>query len=347
MSSRTVSRKKEHVDLVLKNEVGFHSKTTGFEEWDFVHNALPELDFSETDPAQTFLGKKLAAPFIVSCMTGGYAGAKKINRDLAEVCAEFPIAMGIGSQRQAMESDLFHESFKIAREVAPNIPLIGNIGAAQIAKQTSIDTIRTAVELIRADALAVHLNPAQELLQPEGNPAFKGVLEGIEMLVGKLPIPIIVKEIGAGISAQVAQLLTDTGVKYIDVAGAGGTSWSGVELLRRKSGSVDMSMFWDWGIRTADSIIAVRNVLKKGVVIGSGGITNGLEAAKALALGADMIGAARPMLQELNAHGKKGLQKLIESWIYQLRGAMFLTGSATIAQLQRTPIIQSHKQKSV
>jgi isopentenyl-diphosphate delta-isomerase len=339
MRSQTTSRKQEHVELVLKNNVGFRSKTTGFEEWDFVHNALPELDFSDTDPAQTFLGKKLAAPFIVSCMTGGYAGAKKINKDLAEVCAEFPIAMGIGSQRQAIENDLFHASFKIAREVAPDIPLIGNIGAAQVAKQSSVDRIRSAVELIRADALAVHLNPAQELLQPEGNPIFKGVLEGIEMLVLNLHVPVIVKEIGAGISGQVAQLLTDVGVKYIDVAGAGGTSWSGVELLRRKTGTVDMSMFWDWGIRTADSIVAVRNVLKKGVVIGSGGITNGLEAAKAIALGADMVGAARPMLQELNAHGKKGLQKLIAAWIHQLRGAMFLTGSQTIEQLRRTEII--------
>jgi len=272
-------------------------------------------------------------------MTGGYAGAEKINRQLAEACAEFSIAMGVGSQRQSLENSLFHASFKTVRTAAPEIPLVGNIGAAQIANLHSVDIIRDAVAMIQADALAVHLNPAQELLQPEGSPTFKGVLMSIEMLVNKLHVPVIVKEIGAGISESVAQALVDTGVKYIDCAGAGGTSWAGVELLRRKSSSADMSPFWDWGIRTADSIIAVRKILKHGTVIGSGGITNGLEAAKAIALGADIAGAARPMLQALDTGGVRGLRSMIESWIHQLRGAMFLTGSATIEELQRAQII--------
>ena len=345
--NQTSSRKEEHVVAVLTQDVGFRHKTTGLEEWEFVHNALPELNFEDIESTQTFLGKQIAVPFLISCMTGGYAGAEAINRALAEQCAEFSIAMGVGSQRQALESKEFHESFTIVRRVAPDIPLIANIGASHITGTGAITGIRAAIEMIAADALAVHLNPAQEIIQPEGTPRFKGVLDGIEQLCQTISVPVIVKEIGAGISHDVARRLVNVGVKYIDVAGAGGTSWTGVELARATSNGhggsqrADMSPFWDWGIPTADSIRTVREVLKDGVVIGSGGITSGLEAAKAIALGADMAGAARPFLQAFDKGGPNGLHALLSSWVRQLHAAMFLTGSRTIADLKKANIIRT------
>jgi isopentenyl-diphosphate delta-isomerase len=229
---KTSSRKEEHVELTIGRDVRFREKTTGLERVVFVHNALPELSLSEVDCHVDFLGYTLGLPVMVSCMTGGYAGATEINRGLAEVCQDLGLAMGVGSQRQALESDEHHQSFVIVREAAPSIPVVGNLGAAEVGKLTSADPVVRLADLIRADAFAVHLNPLQELLQPEGSPDFRGVLKGITMLVRALPIPVIVKEIGSGISANVARRLLDAGVTVIDVAGAGGTSWAGVETLR-------------------------------------------------------------------------------------------------------------------
>ncbi len=266
MKKRTTSsRKRDHVELAVKKDVAFRGKTAGFEEWEFIHNALPEIDFSGIDTATEFLGKKLSFPLMISCMTGGYAEAETINRQLAEVCEEFHLAMGVGSQRQAMESSAYHSSFSIARKAAPSIPLIGNIGAPEVAALKDHSPIVKLADMIRADAFAVHLNPLQEFLQPEGNTNFRGVLNGIEKLVKQLPIPVIVKEIGAGISKEVAERLVNVGVRYIDIAGAGGTSWAGVEILRRKKTEhADWDPFWDWGIRTTD---ALRDVvlLKKNI----------------------------------------------------------------------------------
>lgn len=327
---------------MLEDNVGFRSKTSGFEEWEFEHNALPELDLQDIDTSCTFLGVRIAAPILISCMTGGYKGAEKINRQLAEVCASYPIAMGLGSQRQALENAAFHASFKAARDAAPKIPLIGNIGAAQLVKEKNVDRIRAAIDLIRADAIAVHLNPLQELIQPEGDTIFKGVAKGIATLVKKLSVPVIVKEVGGGISGAVAARLAALGVTYIDVAGAGGTSWAQVELLRRNGAGADMSMFRDWGVRTADAIVATRRATNKRVtIIGSGGIANGLDVAKAIALGASVVGAARPMLKALDSGGTRGLHRLIDAWITQLRGAMFLTGSPTIARLKQATIVRA------
>ncbi len=339
MPASTPSRKAQHVRIVLERDVAFRRKTSGFEEWEFVHNALPELDLRSVDTSCTFLGKRVAAPLMISCMTGGYTGAERINRQLAETCAAYPIAMGVGSQRQALENRAFHASFKAARDAAPGIPLVGNIGGAQLVKSVSTDRVRAAVDMIRADALAVHLNPVQELIQPEGDTDFRGVARAIETLVRGLDVPIIVKEVGAGISAPVARRLHDLGVKYVDVAGAGGTSWAAVELERRNGTHADLSMFREWGVRTADAIVAVKRSMKSSVtIIGSGGITNGLEMAKAIALGASMTAAARPMLRALEKNGPRGLRTLIDAWIAQLRGAMFLTGSGTLAQLKRAEL---------
>jgi isopentenyl-diphosphate Delta-isomerase len=336
----TSSRKKEHVLSVLTKNVAFRNKTTGFEDWEFAHNALPELDFSEIDLSTTFLGHKLAIPLMVSCMTGGYAEAMQINRSLAELCASRGMAMGVGSQRQALESDRFHRSFSIVREVAPDIPVVGNIGAAEVARMQAPANALKLVELVHADALAVHLNPLQELLQPEGTPTFRGVLNGISMLARELTVPVIVKEIGAGISGEVARRLLDAGVTIIDVAGAGGTSWAGVEILRRKERR-QAALFWDWGIPTATSLKEVA-LLKHShqalYVIASGGLVTGLESAKCLAMGADLVASARPVLIALHDGGARGAQKFIDAWSMELRATMFLTGAPTIADLQRVPL---------
>jgi isopentenyl-diphosphate Delta-isomerase len=336
----TSSRKKEHVDLTIGRDVVFRSKTTGFEKWEFVHNALPEIDLADISTAATFVGRPIAFPFMISCMTGGYADAERINRELAEVCADRRIAMGVGSQRQAIENAAFHPSFAVVRTSAPGIPIIGNIGAAEVAQMRDASVVQRLAEMIGADAFAVHLNPLQELLQPEGSTNFRGVLAGIEMLVAHLPIPVIVKEIGAGISAGTARRLIDAGVSIIDVAGAGGTSWAGVEILRGDA-RASSDLFWDWGIPTAEALTdaaALKRDSPSLSIIASGGISNGVECAKAFALGADMTASARPMLKRLMDEGQKGLQLLLDEWMYQCRGVMFLTGSSSIRALQKAEI---------
>ncbi len=351
-SHRTSSRKKEHVALVLSADVGFQAKTTGFDRWDFVHNALPELDIDEIDTTTTFLGKELGMPFIVSSMTGGYREATRINRQLAEVCAEKKLAMGVGSQRQALENASFRQSFSVVREVSREIPILGNIGAAEVARFSDASPLLKLIDLIKADGFIVHLNPLQEYLQPEGTPRFRGVLKGIEMLVRELPVPVVVKEIGAGISAAVARRLLEAGVQIIDVAGAGGTSWAGVEMLRRKTGNRRRKQgarlqpasheFWDWGIPTTDALRQVVNLKQQFTdltVISSGGLRNGIDIAKSIAFGADLAGVARPLLQNLRKHGVTGLRKLIDVWEHELRGVQFLTGARTIADLQNQQLI--------
>ncbi|MBF8248684.1 MAG: isopentenyl-diphosphate delta-isomerase, type 2, partial [Bacteroidetes bacterium] len=296
----------------------------------------------------SFLGKKLSLPLIISSMTGGYADAQRINRRLAEVCAQRRLAMGVGSQRQAMEDSTYHRSFSIVREVAGDIPVFGNIGAAEVARLTDASKVQKLAELIRADAFAVHLNPLQEFLQPEGDTDFRGVLKGIELLVKNLSIPVIVKEIGAGISLEVAKRLLNAGVRIIDVAGAGGTSWAGVEIIRRKEkhdnrikgkeGSSFASQFWDWGIPTAEALKQVSSLRAQTpnlTIISSGGISSGLDVAKSIALGANLASAARPMLKALEFGGVKGLLNQIDSWEMEVKGAMFLTGSKTITDLQK------------
>ncbi len=342
-SRKTVSRKKQHVDITLNRDVGFREKRTGLEEYEFVHNALPELNLAEIDTSTGFLGHTLSLPFMISSMTGGYADALAINRHLGEVCEETGIALGVGSQRQALESEEFHRTFSVVREVAPTIPVVGNIGAAEVASMKTADPARKLVDLVRADAFAVHLNPLQEFLQPEGTPHFRGVLKGIEMLVRSLPVPVIVKEIGAGISRQVAQRLLDAGVTIIDVAGAGGTSWAGVEVLRNRDQEF-ASRFWDWGIPTAAALreTALLKHDRSFTLIGSGGITSGSDAAKCFALGADLAASARPMLAALHHGGTRALRTLLISWAKELRGIMFLTGSRTLTDLQHAPLV--HRQ---
>jgi isopentenyl-diphosphate delta-isomerase len=340
--SVTPSRKRDHVLLTVQQNVSHREKMTGFESVEFVHNALPELNFSEIDPSCFFLGKRLSFPLLISSMTGGYSDAQRINRILAEVCEEEGIAMGVGSQRQAWESVAYHSSFSVVRKSAPTIPIIGNIGAAEVARLTDAAPVLKLIELIGADAFAVHLNPLQELLQPEGNTNFKGVLKGIGMLVKNIPIPVIVKEIGAGISKQTARRLIETGVRIIDVAGAGGTSWAGVEILRNKKrqhSSRVADCFWDWGIPTVRALIEIGE-LKASVpsltIIASGGIENGVDIAKSIALKADLGAVARPIMKALFANGKKGVQQEVSNFKNEFISAMFLVGSPTLKELRQT-----------
>ena len=330
-------RKSEHVRIALNRDVRFKTKTSGFEQYDFIHCALPEMNFNDVSTETEFLDKSLSFPFMISAITGGYSGAMEINRKLAEACREERIALGIGSMRQAVENDRHLESFRIVRKTAPNGVIIANIGATQVAEMKTISSFQRMVDLIAADAMAVHLNPLQEVLQPEGDGRFLGVLRGIERLVKKLGVPIIVKEIGCGISEDVARKLAGVGVKYLDIAGAGGTSWAGIESYRTANKTL-AETFWDWGIPTAQSLEMVRRV-KTIRIIASGGIADGITMAKALALGADVCGAALPLLKILIENPLDGLHSLLTLWREELKMAMFLTGSRQIRDLRRKEIL--------
>jgi isopentenyl-diphosphate Delta-isomerase len=334
----TSKRKKEHIDIAMSRNIGFKEKTSGFEKIDFVHNALPEMALDEADPSIEFLNRPISFPLMITAMTGGYSGAARINRALAEVCGKEKIALGVGSQRQTSENQDHLDTFRIVRKSAPDIPLIGNIGASQIARLDDLSPVERMVDLIEADAMAVHLNPLHELLQPEGNRDFRGVLKAIEKLVRTLPVPVIVKEVGCGISEEVARRLADAGVGWIDVAGAGGTSWTGIEFHRGANKRLARS-FWDWGIPTVQSLRAAKTA--GGVrVIASGGVRDGLSMAKAVALGAELCGAALPMLKALGTGEKpSGLARLIGEWRESFRAAMFLTGSRTCADLRRDGVL--------
>lgn len=338
----TSSRKEEHVRLCTTQDVRFRSKTAGFERYDFDYVALPELDFEEIDTGTLFLGKPLALPLVITAMTGGYQGATAINAALAQLCQERRLALGLGSMRQLLEEDAHWESFRVARTNAPDIPLLANIGATQLVQGVRPEHIAHIVTELRADALAVHLNPLQELLQPEGTPRFRGVLAVLAELVQTLPVPVVVKEVGAGISQSVAMRLLDVGVIIIDVAGAGGTSWAGVELLRNGASSHPLHQLWDCGIPTADCVGEVSTLRSRYtfVLIASGGITTGFDAAKALILGADLVGMARPILQALQEGGVFAAHRLLEQWELQLKAAMFISGCATISALHQAHLRQ-------
>lgn len=331
-------RKSEHIKVSLEQDVRFKNKTPGFEAYRFIHCALPEINFNDVSTEVEFLGKVLSYPMMISALTGGYDGALEINQQLAEVCREEKVAMSVGSQRQTIENDHYLESFRVVRKIASEGVIIGNIGAAQVSAINDISPFQKMVDLIQADAMAVHLNPLQEVLQPEGDTKFKGVLKGIERLVKELKVPIIVKEVGCGISEKVAKKLVNAGVAYIEISGAGGTSWAGIESYRGAKKHLALS-FWDWGIPTARSLEMVRKV-KGARIIASGGIEDGITIAKALALGAELCGSALPLLKVLMDKKIEGLRSLLQSWREELKVAMFLTGSRSINDLRRDGVIE-------
>ncbi len=315
-------RKKEHIELSLK-AASQYTISPGFERILLLHSALPEISLDDVDLSTQFLGKKISHPFMISAMTGGYQNAKKINKAFAEAAERFNIAFGLGSQRAMIENPSLSDTFKV-RAYAPSIPIIANIGAAQL-KKYRLEDVERIISAVDANGLAIHLNPLQEVIQPEGDKDYSGVLKAIERVCENISIPVIVKETGAGISRDVAEKLKGAGVAWIDVSGSGGTSWSRIEYLRTKNA---IPGFEEWGIPTVDCLLMCRGILP---LIASGGVRNGIDVAKAIALGADMVGAAQPFLV---AFMKKRLDKELQTWKDQLRIAAFLTGSKNIKELK-------------
>jgi isopentenyl-diphosphate delta-isomerase len=334
------SRKKEHLELCLNSDVSFRDKTNGFEHYDFEHYAITEVDISKINFRTKFLNKKINLPFLISCMTGGASEAENINAQLAVVAEELNIPIGVGSQRALLDEKVGKRSYNIIRKNAPSVPILSNIGAAEVVRYNSIDPFRKMIDMIEADGLVIHVNPLQELLQMDEQPNFKGLIKKIKKLIKEIDVPIIIKEVGAGISAQVAAKLLDAGASGIDVAGAGGTSWAGVEILRKQlSGK---SSYLDWGLPTSYCIKEVAKLKKKFkfFLIGSGGINSGTEAAKAFALGADVVASARIILKELDKNGIDGTKSLIQTWFDTIRNVMFLTGSQTFKEFKKNKIFR-------
>ena len=330
-------RKLEGLKIPLSEEVEAKTTSTYLEYVQLIHNALPELDFDDIDTSTTFLNHKFSAPLIIDSMTGGTPEASKINERLAETAEELGLGMGLGSQRAGLKSKELAETYSIAREHAPNAFLIANIGGAQLAKGLSVDEAKQIIDMINANALVVHLNPLQELVQPEGEPKFKGVFDKIVELVKSLKAPVIVKEVGAGISKEVATKLELAGVSAINVAGSGGTSWAGVEKLRAESAGSELKahlgeMFWDWGIPTAASLIEVRKAVKLPLVA-SGGLRNGLEVAKCLTIGADMCAMALPFLKQA-AVSKEAVMQFANVLLNELKSTMYLVGAGDVKTLK-------------
>jgi isopentenyl-diphosphate Delta-isomerase len=322
MSKQTESRKKDHVELVLEKGAQYE-KSSGFERVDLMHNSLPEISLSDVNLKTEFMGKKVKFPILITGMTGGYEDALAINRALAETAQKYGLAFGLGSQRAMIESPELAKTYAV-RDVAPDIPILGNIGAYQL-KKYKFEQIESLVSSIDADALAIHLNPLQEVIQKEGDNDYSGVLDAISKTCEKLDVPIIVKETGAGMSQDVALKLKEAGAAWLDIAGAGGTSWSKVEYLR--NGAVPG--FEDWGIPTLESLIMCKGVLP---IVASGGLRSGIDAAKAIAIGADMAGAAYPFIMALR-EGK--IDDYVTTFTTQIRIAAFLSGSKTISELKK------------
>jgi isopentenyl-diphosphate delta-isomerase len=332
------TRKSDHIRINLQEDVEFKHISTGFERYRFVHCALPELDLEDVDTATTLLGKRLAAPLLISSMTGGTPEARTINQCLAEAAQAAGIGMGLGSQRAAIEDPALEDTFRV-RHVAPDILLLANLGAVQLNYGYGPEHCRRAVEMVEADALILHLNPLQEALQPEGETRFAGLLLKIEAVCRALEVPVVVKEVGWGMSEQVARQLAGAGVAAIDVAGSGGSSWSQVEMHRATTEHQRQvaAAFADWGIPTADSLLLARRGAPALPVIASGGIRDGIQIAKAVALGATACGVAGPFLRAAS-QPTAAVTELIAVLVAQLRAAMFAAGAADVPALQHTPI---------
>lgn len=338
--TKTQKRKKEHLELCLDTESVSSPSSTGLEAYRFVHNALPELDIDEIDVSTTFLGRRLKAPILISSMTGGFDLARKVNRNLAAAAQALGLAMGVGSQRVAIEEPSAAASFQV-RDLAPDILLFGNLGAVQLNYGYGIEQCRRAVAMIGADGLILHLNVLQEAVQPEGNRNFKGLTGKIATVCSELDVPVVAKEVGNGISVDVATRLQRAGVKAIDIAGKGGTSWSAVEAQRAaKRGQPADKAFADWGIPTEEALISVRKALPDIPLIASGGIRTGVDMAKSIALGADLAALGQPLL----AAALESADKVIESLagaIHELKVSMLCVGARKLGDLRQAPLARS------
>jgi isopentenyl-diphosphate delta-isomerase len=332
-ASPTASRKDEHLRININEDVAAKGVDTGFDDYRFVHRALPEIDLEDVDLGARFLGRPVGAPLLVSCMTGGTEQAGAINARLARVAQSRGLAMGLGSCRVLLEQPDVLPTFDV-RAIAPDVPLLANLGAVQLNLGVGVDECRYLVRTLRADALVLHLNPLQEALQPAGNTVFAGLLARIEAVCAELGTPVIVKEVGWGISDDLVASLFEAGVTAVDVAGAGGTSWSEVERHRiddpvraRVAGA-----FGGWGIPTTTALIGARRAVPDGTIIASGGVRNGIDVAKALTLGADAVGIAGPLVRAAAA-GDAALEETIAVILEELRLVMFCVGATQIGDL--------------
>src|SRR5450432_1636076 len=325
-------RKTDHLDLATSGDVGFKRTTTLFECVRLIHDALPDLDLDSVDLSCTVLGKTLRAPILIAGMTGGAARAERINLELAAIAEERGYAFGLGSQRAMLKRPETKSSYAV-RRVAPNALLLGNLGVVQASKMGSAE-IQDLVGAVGADALCVHLNPAMEIVQEEGDRDFRGGLDTLARLVSELGLPVIAKETGCGLSHAVALKLRRVGVEHVDVSGAGGTSWVAVETQRAQAEKKALGQaFWEWGVPTAASVAWVHSHGFE-TVFATGGMQSGLDIATAIALGASAGGIARSALQALERGGPSGARQFFAGIEAELRAALLLTGSANLAALR-------------
>ncbi|MBI5956483.1 MAG: type 2 isopentenyl-diphosphate Delta-isomerase [Chloroflexi bacterium] len=343
MADQHSQRKREHLRIALEEPVEFQWVSAGFERFSFVHCALPEFSLDEVETGLSLFGKALRAPIFISALTGGTAEAQEINRRLARAAQELGLAMTVGSQRAAIEDEALASTYQV-RDVAPYILLFANLGAVQLNYGYGLGECRRALEMIGADGLALHLNPLQEALQPEGNTDFRGLKEKIAAVCRGLTVPVLVKEVGWGISGQVAAMLDEAGVAGFEVAGAGGTSFSAIEMRRIKDTARlrVAQAFADWGLPTVECITLVRQAAPSRLLIASGGVRSGVHVAKALALGADAAGLGLPLLKAASS-SRQAVVNYLERLIHELRLAMFCTGARTIAELKGRPLVAGER----
>lgn len=330
-------RKADHLALCATDEVAFRSKTSLFEQVRLVHDALPDLDADAIDTTTTLFGKTLRAPIFIAAMTGGTEEAAKVNRELSSIAEERGYGFGLGSQR-AMHVRTHTAPTYAVRDVAPNTVVLGNLGVVQARKMKTAE-VEALVREVGADALCIHLNPAMELVQPGGDRDFRGGLDTIARLVDELPVPVVVKETGCGLSRSVGERLRSVGVRHVDVSGAGGTSWVAVETKRAEAENDVKARalgeaLWDWGIPTAASVGLVAP-LGFDTVIATGGVATGMDVARAIVLGASAGGIARPALKALTSGGRAGALAFLEGVETELRAIMLLTGSRNVAALRK------------
>jgi isopentenyl-diphosphate Delta-isomerase len=338
MSDSTKQRKADHIRICLEEDVQFRA-SSGLEKYRFTHCCLPEIDYADLDIKTTFLRKSLGAPLLISSMTGGTAQAQQINQRLAAVAQTYGLAMGVGSQRVAIEQAQTAPTFQV-RSIAPDILLFANLGAVQLNYGYGAEQCQKAVDLLQADALILHINPLQECIQPQGDLNFSGLLAKIAVVCEKLSVPVIAKEVGNGISAAMAKQLINAGIQAIDVAGAGGTSWSLVESQRAPNDLLKQlgRTFGDWGIPTAECLVDIHQTYPQMPLIASGGLRNGLDVAKSIGLGAGLAGMALPFLQAADISEEAVIDR-VDLLIAELKTAMFCTGSRQLADLRQTGLL--------
>ncbi len=336
MQPPTASRKAEHLRINLEEDVGARGITTGFDEYRFDNAALPGMALSEVSTDATFLGRRLRAPLLISCMTGGVPEAEPVNAALAEAAQACGVALGLGSARVLLERPDATGGF-LVRRLCPDVPLLVNLGAVQLNRGIGVDDCRRLVETLEADALVLHLNALQEALQPGGDTDFTGLLGRIAEVAATLGSPVVVKEVGWGIDAATVRDLVDAGVAAVDLAGAGGTSWSEVERHRMSEpGAARVAAaFAGWGIPTATALREARQLVPSATLVASGGVRGGLDVAVAMALGADLVGAAGPVLRAAPG-GAAAVVDTIGEWMEVLRIAMFCTASRDLSALRGT-----------